>query len=304
MRRAYPIALLLAAIAIAITVLMIENPMRSRVDDVTGKTFSPGFASDDVERVEISQLINGAELRRDGERWQVSEIVTPIKDELLTKEGRESPRKRWFRADRSRVTGALGSFGGLPAGVVVSTNRDKQRIYGVEATGLRVKLIGKGGETIEDIIIGRNGPDLASNYVRRPDSDEVYLVSRPLTGAFSPNPLDWRERKLWMLKASDIKAISIESKENALELKRGDEEFEIAASLANVSADGFPRDPDMEPGAQIITLVVEYEGGEPLTLRIYESVNDGRYPARLEGVAETYQLTKDFVESLLERVKK
>jgi hypothetical protein len=294
----YPIILLLSAIAIAIAVIIIENPMRSRVDDVADGTFSPGFDSGEVERLQITQLLSGTELKRDGERWLVSESVTPIKDELLSKEGRKRPEQRWFRADRGRVVSALGSFGGLPEGVVVSTNSEKRALYHVETTGLRVRLIGKSGEIVEDVIVGKNGPDLASNYVRRPDADEVYLVSRPLTGVFSPSALDWRERKLWMLKPADIATVSVSSKEGSFEARRGEDGFDrIASALAQVSADGFPRDPDMEPGDEFMTLRVEYEGGEPLTLRIYEE-DDGRYPATLEGVEETYMLTKEFVKSL------
>lgn len=299
MKRFYPIILLLVAIAIAIAVIIIEDPTRSRVDDVAGKTFSPGFDADEVQRIQITHLLSGAEIKRDGDRWLVSESVTPIKDELLTREGRESPRMRWFRADRARIVSTLGNFGGLPEGVVVSSNRDKQAIYGVDATGLRIKLIGKGGETIEDVIIGRNGPDLVSNYVRRPDADEVFLIGRPLAGVFSPSALDWRERKLWMLKSADITMISLSSRGESFEARKGESGFGgIASALAQVSADGFPKDPDMKLGEVIATLRIEYEGGEPLTLRIHEPIDDGRHPARLEGVTETYLLTKEFVESL------
>lgn len=306
MKKWYPIVLLISAIVIAIAAIVVENPMRSRVDDVAGKTFSPGFDSTKVERIQIQQLLSGAELRRDGDRWLVSEIASPIREQLLKKEGREGPERRWFRADRSRVVGALGHFGGLPEGVVVSTNREKQAVYQVEATGLRIRLFGRNDEVIEDVIIGRNGPDLASNYVRRPDADEVHLVSRPLTGVFSPKALDWRERKLWMLRPSDITMISVSTKDGSLDSRRGEQDgFEsMAAAFARVSAEGFPKDPDMEPGEETATLRIEYEGGDPLTLRIYEKTAEGLHPARLDGVDEIYLLSEKFVESLPREISK
>jgi len=306
LKRWYPIILLVSAIAIAIAVLVIENPMRSRVEDAGGRTFSPGFDSNRVERIEIQQLLSGAELKRDGDRWLVSEMTTPLRDQLLVREGREGLARRWFRADRSRVVSALGSFGGLPEGVVVSTNREKQAVYQVEATGLRVRLIGRDGDVIEDVIIGRNGPDLASNYLRRPDADEVYLVSRPLIGAFSPQALNWRERKLWMLKPSDITAISATTEGGSFEATRGkDDGFEkTAAAFAQVSAEGFPRDPDVETGEEIARLRIEYTGGDPLTLRIYEGTDEGLRLARLDGVDETYLVTEKFVDSISSEIPK
>lgn len=298
MKTRHPIILLLVAIAIAIAVIMIENPERSRVDDIEGTYFSPGFDSANVERVEVTQLLSGAELKHDGDRWLVSEFASPIAKDLAAKEGRAMPEKRWFRAGRGRVTSALGSFGGLEQGVVVSSNEDKRALFRVEATGLRVRILGKDGEVIEDLIVGKNGPDLASNYIRRTDEDDVYLVRRPLVGAFSPVFSDWRERRLWALKPEDIVGISVKSGKGSFAIEKGDGAFDdTAAAFTNVSAEGFPRDPDLKVGDEISRVTLKLKDGKTVELGIYEKGAEG-YPARLVGVDETYILSDQFVESI------
>lgn len=300
MKTKRPIIFLAIAIAVAVIVLIVENPRRSRVDDVGDETFSPGFDSAKVWRVEITQLLQGAELKRDGERWFVGEMLTPLKEELVIRERREEPGGRWFRANRMRVNSALGSFGGLPQGVVVSMNKEKRRFYQVEATGLHVRLLDKDGGVIEDLIVGKNGPDMASSYVRRAGEDEVYLVRRSLAGVFTPTASNWRERKLWSLDPEDITGISISSNDGPFEVRRGESSGMqgMAQALSSVSAEGFAEDQASEPGRMIIDLKLAHKSGGPFRLKIYERNDRGLYPARLEGVDEIYLLSKKFVESI------
>jgi len=294
-----PIIFLLIALAIAAFVLLIEDPRRPRVDDAGEATFSPGFDSDRVKTIEVSRLIDGARLRRDGERWLVSEMITPLRNELVIKESGRRPGERWHRADRTRVTSALGSFGGLGRGVVVSTKEENRRLYQVDATGLRVRLLDEAGEAIDDVIIGKNGPDMASSYIRRADEDEVYLVGRALAGVFSPNASDWRELRLWALKPEDIAAISVSSKEGSFEVVEGDGRFDdIARRLSSVSADGFADDPDEDLGDPLMKLVLELKDGDTLRLQIFPADAGGRHPARFAGVDETYLLSEGFVKRI------
>ncbi len=299
MRINRPIIFFLIALAVATVVLLIEDPRRPRIDDAGEATFSPGFDSDRVEAVEVSRLLDGARLRRDGERWLVSDMLTPLRDNLIIKESGRRPGERWHRADRTRVTSALGSFGGLPPGVVVSAKEENRRLYQVDATGLRVKLIDKAGKTIEDVIIGKNGPDMASSYIRRTDGDEVYLVGRALAGVFSPNASDWRDHRLWALNPKDIAAISVSSEEGSFELAGGDGRMdEMAKKLSSMSADGFADEPDEDLGLPLLTLTLELKDGDALRLRVFQADAGGRHPARLAGVDETYLLPKRSVESI------
>ncbi|MBN1282613.1 MAG: DUF4340 domain-containing protein [Proteobacteria bacterium] len=190
-----PATYLAAAIAAAAIVLIFESPVRPRSDDASAEPLIPGFEGANVERIELSQLLDGAVLERAGGCWRVSEDATPLKRELYAKEGREIPDRLWGEADSSRVSTALGVFGGLERGIVVSTNPKRRDLFQVGAAGLEVRLVDKGGSPVAELVIGKSGPDYGSTYIRRSGADEVYLVRRPLSGIFSPVADDWRKLK-------------------------------------------------------------------------------------------------------------
>ncbi|MFA4973222.1 MAG: DUF4340 domain-containing protein [bacterium] len=186
-----PLIYLAIAVAAAIVVLFIENPDMPRVDDASRDTFIPEFDSALVARIEVTQLLEAAALEREGEDWKVTERISPMKKELYEKEGKDLPEEEWKPAERARVSHALGGFGGLNKGIVVSQNPDNQELFQVKNTGVNVLLLDKGGDEIAEVVIGKNGPDYGSTYVRRSNEDKVYLVDRALVGLFSPVASDW-----------------------------------------------------------------------------------------------------------------
>lgn len=308
-----PLVFLFSAIALALIVLAIERPQHSRVDDGEDATFSPGFDSAKVERVQISQLVYGAELKRDGDAWLVREMTTPLKERIVIKGTEPSSALRWHRADRMRVNSALGSFGGLDAGIVVSTNKDKRGLYQVDAGGLRVQLFDEDGKTIDDVIVGKNGPDLGSSYLRRSGSDEVVLVRRPLTGVFSPLAENWREKRLWSLPADDIVGIALKAKDGAFSAVKRDGTWKspedqgqaidqeamqnAIGNLIDMRADGFAEESAGDEEV-MLTLSLTRQTGKPLELTVYEKDASGSYPARLSGADENYLLSAQTVQSI------
>lgn len=315
MKNKRPLIYLAIVVASAIAVLFIERPEKMRVNDVSEGFFIPEFDSAKIVQVEINQLIDSAVLKRDGEKWLVSENITPLKKELIEKEGRAATSERWYRADELRVSSALGSFGALEKGVVVSKNPDKRALYQVDAAGLDVNLIDADNKSIVHVIIGKNGPDLASSYVRKKDEDTVYLVRRPITGAFSPRAKDWRERKIIVYDPKDIASIKIESPKGSWQISRGDngawqldepkgkidaaKADDAAKKLSDIRAAGFPEDLEkISLSGPKFTLSITDVKGKTTILEIYNAVSDGQYPAKIKGDEEIYFLKKEFVDTI------
>ena len=193
-KKHHPLIYLGIAVLIAAATYIAERPDEPRISDTSAQVFVPGYDTADVARVEIEQLLDGAELRRDGDAWQVAERATPAKSELLAKEGAAAPAQAWKPADHTRVMSALGSLSGLEEGLSVSANPENQRLYQVDRAGVAVRGYDAQGKPLFDIVVGRNGPDLMGTYVRRAGEDRVWLVNRPIVGAFSPVASDWETR--------------------------------------------------------------------------------------------------------------
>ncbi len=191
-----PLIYLGIAVIVAVVIIIIDDPFSHRVDDTSSDYFIPDFDIANIEHFQVEQLIDGSLIRRgDGDKWEVSEEITDVKKRLLEKEGREIPPTEWKGADITRVLSALGSFGGLSKGVLVSSNPKRRHAYQVGPAGLHVTAFDKDDKMVLDVIIGKGGPDFMSTYVRPFDTDDVYLVNRNLTGIFSPRFSDWLKRE-------------------------------------------------------------------------------------------------------------
>ena len=189
-----PLFTLVTVGIIAAIVLLWQRPDKLPQADTQQNLFFPDYDAKQVVHIEIEQLLYGAQLKKVGEDWQVASLVSRAKQDLLKNELRPMPKITWSPADRSRINAALGVFGDLERGVVVSRNPEKQALYQVGAQGLQVRLFDAQQQLLGNIIIGKNGPDVVSSYARRADELEVYLLSQSLLGVFSIEADDWKLR--------------------------------------------------------------------------------------------------------------
>lgn len=304
-----PIIYLIAAVAAAFTIFLFENPEKERINDVAAGYFVPDFDAEKVNTVKVTQLLDGALIKRNGNTWDVTEIVTPAKKEILAKEEKSEPEFKQHRADMSRVTSALGIFGELGLGILVSDNPSKQSIYQVdEAAGLKVLAEGSDGREIFNVIIGKNGPDFDSTYIRKGRENKVYLVKRAIVGSFSPRAYDWRERKIWSIEPSDLSQVSVQTPKGSWTASKSDDgvwdlkDFgEKANKLARLTAADFADGVDKkEAGLEspTIVLTLKYLKDKEAKLSIGNKDEKGRSFAILEGLDETYLIPKEFVESI------
>lgn len=324
MKRSHrPLLYLAIALFVGAVVLLIEQPRAPRVDDASGSSVVPGLSSDKVWRIEVEQMMDGAELRRDDEgRWSVFRALTPLRANVLKQEGREAAPGRLYRGDAARIRGAIGTLVSLPKGVVVSRNAENQREYRVDdPTGLHVRLFGKGDAALADLVIGNSGPDLNGTYLRLAGSDEVLLVSRPLLGVFSPAAKDWRQRRFWSFPPDDVASVSIDDRGRKTVLTRDEAAADgwrsstgldgkgaavvpdpkaLASAAISISADAFPDEDAAAPatGNAEMIIAVERKDGRRLTLEIFAPDAQGRYPARIEGDEEVVLLAKKTLEAL------
>lgn len=306
------------ALAFALVVLAVERPNRPRIDDAKDGYFLPGFDSKNISRIEVEQLLDGVDLKRDGNAWLVADRITPLKKELLQKEGRSEPEQRWHLADHTRVTSALGSFGGLGDGILVSDNVEKQPLYQLDRGGVLVKGFDAGGKEVLAVVVGKSGPDFTSTYIRRMNDDRVFLVHRPLMGTFSAIADDWRERKLWAMDPNDIASIEVAGPKGSWRMERNTDKVwtvttpdqrtpdatraqELAGKFSQVRAIEFADDVDEKVSglaSPFIVFSLAATGKPPLKLVIGSADDKGRRYARLEGTSNTVLLSKEFIDAI------
>ncbi len=311
-----PILYLAAALIVAGLVVVIEQPNAPRVDDADTELLAPQLSVENVERIEVRQLLEGAQIKREGEGYLVSTLTTPLEEKIAAQENREATPETWHPGDASRIRSAIGSIVGVAQGVVVSRNPENFRQYRVDdQTGLHVRILDKKDKSIFDGIIGNAGPDFNGTFIRLSGSNDVRLVARPLMGSFSPMTKDWRNRIVLAFPQDTAESIEIvRNKETVRFVRdaegkwRDHEGKDVAADamaaylrmIDPVRADDFPETPPNPTELERMTgsLTVQMQDGSKKTLQLFAADKEGRSLARLEGSTEIVLLSPKTLERL------
>jgi hypothetical protein len=308
MRR--PLIYLGIVVAIAVAVFLIERPDLIRRGDVSDDPVFPEYDAKRITRMEVEQLLSGVALKRSADGWNVSSLMTPLQKELMDKEGKEIPGEddRWYKADRTGVGVALGVFGDLWRGIVVSTNPDRQALYHVnDALGLHVRLF-EGDRKVVDIVVGKQSPDFGSNYIRVADSNDVMLTDRVISEQFPVTVADWRDHTIWRVDPAKVKGVEISHPKGSFEIEKdgggwkvegqGEAELDVEkvdrfiSRVVFLRASGFASDGDPKSKFKRagMALGLELEDGGELEIEFGGSNNLGQTYARVKDDNQIYLL--------------
>jgi hypothetical protein len=186
-----------------------------------------------------------------------------------------------------------------------------------------VVLLGPEEKEIAHLYIGKSGPDLFSTYIRKAESDEVFLYEEHLRGQFDREVNNWRDKKIMDFNPSGVTTLRIVKEEETIVLSKDTEENwhleEPVSSLAEkaevenvlrafsgLSAADFAAKEELsesgidEPTYQIS---VELKDGQKKTLLVGNMKGEHQYYAKNEEKKYTYLLYKSTLENLTPEVK-
>ncbi len=292
-------------VLIAVVVFLIERPDLPKRGDVSDEPLFSHYDAKKITRIEVSQILSGVQLEKEGDRWLVADLVTPMRKELLEKEAKEYPEITWYPADISVIGTALGVFGDFPRGVVVSTNPDHQALYQVGPVGLSVKLY-EDEKNVVDITIGKTSRDFTGNYVRVSDSNNVLISDRKLEGLFPTAVPDWRDHTIWRVDPKRVAAVEVRRPLGSYRLEKDDQgawrmekkkikldqekATKLVERLAYLRAAGFAskEDPKVNFKSASLELTVELDDGQAMELEVAGSNNLKQQYARRPDDSQMY----------------
>lgn len=124
-------------------------------------------------------------------------------------------------AKQEYVQAIFSAFDDLIVTDVVSSNPDKQSVYEVDDSGIKV-VMKSGDKVLEDFIIGKNGPSWPSSYIRWQNENDVYLVRQTLPQLFGW--ADWRNMTIVQLSPDTITELSWS---NGLHIIKQDDAWQV-----------------------------------------------------------------------------
>ena len=170
--------------------------------------------ADALENLRIEAPEHTWALQRQGARWLLTE---PMQD----------------MTDSAAVARFVQDLSKLELESVASNNPERYSRYGVDSTASVVSASWAGGAT--RLVIGSQGPDFRSVYVRLDDDPRVYLTRGRLT---VPDDLDrWRDKTIVNLPRASVASVVIEGPEHAFEVQQGPGGWQLVEQGAEAPAD-------------------------------------------------------------------
>lgn len=185
----------------AVLVLLLERPWLPKEGDALSLFPFEKLDTTAVARVEIEQILDGVQLKKEEGKWWVAELKTKLKKELEKQETKNQvPSTKnqeliWFPADAKRVDMSLATISEMEVISLAGRNRERHGFFEVNPVGMQVRLFDAEGNKLAHLYIGKTGPAFTESYVRKEGEDEVYIANRYLRSSFPPVVNDWEEKK-------------------------------------------------------------------------------------------------------------
>lgn len=216
---------LLFAVVFAGVVLWIERPDRESIRVTESKPLFAGLHVDQIARLEIEQLLDGAQVVREGTQWTARPLTSTLKESVTAAEGQPEAAATPAAApatpaDPALVASALETLTRLEVGGVASRNPAAHDKLQVGKLALQVRAFDAQGQLLATLRIGGQGPDFLSSYVRAGDAPDVYLVRQQLRSHFPARLASWRDKTIWKLDPDQIVSVQLDRKSGNLAIAK------------------------------------------------------------------------------------
>lgn len=198
---------MIIAVVLAGLVYIIERPDKEQLSDFKSFKLFPNITN--ISKIEVEHLMSGSVLTKQGDAWRVAELQTTLDKKMAEQGAGPTISDKTYKVDPEKIARAIESLGKLEAKEHISSNPEKQAIYQVNNIGERVKLYDPAGKIVAEFYVGKTGPDMFTNYVRREGENEVYLTSQ-IAGVLPADVMSWRDLKIWALDPATITEISFQ----------------------------------------------------------------------------------------------
>lgn len=154
-----------------------------------------GLDSGVVNKIVIKRLGGAVELDRAGDGWNVIDNGKPQKAEKM---------------GTDQIANVAHN---LTVGDIISSNPDKQMLFQVDTIMGRTIEFYRDDQMLGSLVIGKPGSDFRSTYVRKPESNDVYLTSAPLSRLVDRNARAFRDKVISPIDTATITSVDIASKD-------------------------------------------------------------------------------------------
>lgn len=127
-----------------------------------------------------------------------------------------------FKVDETLINQLVEDLNSLKVDSVASTNIDNFITYAASDSGARIKVANSAG-TEAEYIVGEDGIQPNTVYLRPADEDVVYLVRSDLRGFLFNTEAMWRDKSILDIAETDIEQVSVTQNGQTIIVSRNEE---------------------------------------------------------------------------------
>lgn len=177
-----------------------------------------GADSGQVNRITVARLGANVEFQlRDG-LWQVLDNGQPR------------------RADQNVLHNVANLAHNLTVGDIISSNPEKQMLFEVDTLVGRTVTFYRDQQELGRLIVGKQGSDFRSTYVRNPGSPDVYLATAAITRLFDRPARGYRDKVIHALDTAQIASVIVKTREYQYQLTRLDPSWVLVVPKTGTAA--------------------------------------------------------------------
>jgi len=288
-------------VVLLVVVFISKNPFSKYEKTAESGSLFPNFNKDNIAKIETIKSENKTVLIKNAGKWLVKTMDN-------------------YPADQEEVEKLIDKVAEFETSQLISKNPEKQSIFEVDNSGLEAKLYNSSGELLADFFVGKNGPDFMSTYVRKADSDKVYLVDGYLKSIFDKGERTWKDRSIFDFNKEDITQLTIVSENQKIVIPKDeegnwkiiepeaadakkDEVDKIADKFSTLEASDFAEEKELkeygfdEPKSKLSAMLSD---GSVKTLLVGNK-QDSKYYVKTDDKETIYILYKYIIDDLFKK---
>lgn len=181
--------LILGGVLIALVLIaFLSGSFERNASTVSVPSF--GIEAEAITEVRLASDDLSLTVQQQGNRWQLTEPLQTLADSIT-------------------VARFMTTLGDLEPEALVTSNPERHSNFGVDSTGKTLQVTW--GTDDLDLIIGNQGPDFQSVYVREQGDDRVLLAQGRLT--FPTEVGAWRDKTMFNLMPASVEEASVRTPE-------------------------------------------------------------------------------------------
>ncbi len=252
-----------------------------------------------VDKLEIEKKGVKVVLEKSGINWT---MTAPVK----------------YAAYEQFIAGCLGDLKNYTLTSIASTNPQNKDKFGFNDTSIVKVSVYEAGNLLGTILVGKAGSGAYQTYIKKPESDEVYLADKFLQINFvKDNWTDWRNKRITGFTRSEIKSIELISKEETFTLTQdttnkwtiGKDSVNMSQveGLLNILGDmntqTFYDSPLPEGLNTEYKVIVKTSTTSEINFYPYEKDGVKRYYLTVTGVNQVFDVDDSFIKNLFKAKK-